>query len=225
VISVILPAGGAGKRMRAGGPKVFIKLAGKPILIRALEAFRGIGGIREIVLALPPRRISKAISEFGGAFRRLGVTKIVSGGAERQESVANALAVVSSRAELVLVHDAARPLVTKKEIRAVLKAARSSGAAIVALPARDTVKQVGRGGKIERTLDRSNLWQALTPQVFKAGLLREAHAKSRGRRATDDAQLVERLGKKVVVVPGSASNIKITTREDLRLAEALLRCA
>jgi 2-C-methyl-D-erythritol 4-phosphate cytidylyltransferase len=209
--------------MRFRRPKALVELGGKPILIRCLEAFRGVGGIREIVLALPRAHCARAVSRYGEHFRRLGVKKIVSGGPTRRRSVANALSVVRSESKWILVHDAARPLVTKGEIRAVLKAARGGGAAIAALPVSDTLKEVGRGGRIVRTHDRSGLWRALTPQVFRADLLRRAHARRGRGSATDDAQLVERLGQRVRVVEGLAGNIKITTRSDLRLAEALLK--
>lgn len=223
MISVIVPAGGSGRRMKGRVPKIFLDLAGKPMLVRTLEVFRGIRGIGEIILALPPRRISRAIDRYGRRFRDLGVTKIAPGGASRQESVANALAVVESRADWVLVHDAARPLVTGREIRAVLRAARKTGAAILARPARDTLKQVDGRGRVVRTLDRTRIRHALTPQAFRAELLREAHRRRGGRPATDDAQLVERLGRKISVVEGSNWNLKVTTSEDLRMARRLFR--
>ena len=222
MIAVILPAGGAGTRMKSSTPKALVKLRGKPLLIRSLEAFQGIRGIREIVLALPPRSIRGVLRKYGKALQRLGVTKIAPGGETRQESVQNALSVVESDIRWVVVHDAARPLVTKEEIRAVLRVARRFGAAITAIPAKDTIKEVESGGRITRTLDRSKLWLALTPQAFRADWLRQAHSRAWGKPATDDAQLLERIGKKIRVVSGSSRNFKITTKEDLKLAEALL---
>jgi 2-C-methyl-D-erythritol 4-phosphate cytidylyltransferase len=155
--------------------------------------------------------------------RRTPLT-VVAGGRTRQDSVWLALQAVPDDAQLVVVHDAVRPLITAKLVDAVVAAAATSGAAICALPVAETVKRV-RGDLVESTLDRSELWAVQTPQAFRADLLREAHEKARrdGIVGTDDAMLVERLGHPVRVVPGLPENVKITTPEDLRRARRGVR--
>jgi 2-C-methyl-D-erythritol 4-phosphate cytidylyltransferase len=150
--------------------------------------------------------------------------KVVSGGAERQDSVRYALAQVPSDADIVLIHDAVRPFMTQRMIDEVVAAARKGGAAIIALPTRDTVKQVRPDRVIERTVDRTSLWLAQTPQAFRRDWIEIAHRKAHaeGVQATDDAFLVEWLGHSVVVVEGSGENIKVTRPEDLVIGEAIL---
>jgi 2-C-methyl-D-erythritol 4-phosphate cytidylyltransferase len=152
----------------------------------------------------------------------LGI-QVIDGGAERHDSVANALARVKPEADFVCVHDAARPCLVNEWIDKVFDAAQKTGAAIFAIPVSGTLKRVGPDHVIQETVSRSGLWEAQTPQVFRRELLLEAYAKRGSFAATDDAQLVERLGHAVAVVPGSPVNLKITTREDLRLAEQALR--
>jgi 2-C-methyl-D-erythritol 4-phosphate cytidylyltransferase len=148
---------------------------------------------------------------------------VINGGAERSDSVAAALARVRPEAEFVCVHDAARPCLSEAWIDEVFRAAEKTGAAILAVPVSSTLKRVGVDRKIQETVSRDGLWEAQTPQVFRRELLLEAHARREGFAATDDAQLVERIGQVVSVVPGSLINIKITTKEDLRLAEQALK--
>jgi 2-C-methyl-D-erythritol 4-phosphate cytidylyltransferase len=152
------------------------------------------------------------------------VTKVVPGGAERQDSVRHALEAVPEDADLVLVHDAVRPFLTERMVEDVVRMARAKGAAIVALPVRDTVKQVGADRVIERTVDRGPLWLAQTPQAFRRDWLLAAHRKAltEGVRATDDAYLVEWSGHPVSVIEGSGENIKVTRPEDLVIGEAIL---
>ena len=148
---------------------------------------------------------------------------VVEGGAERSDSVEAALARVKPEADFVCVHDAARPCLADAWIDQVFQAAERSDAAILAVPVGGTLKRVGPGNKIVETVSREGLWEAQTPQVFRRQLLLDAYARRDGFQATDDAQLVERLGRPVTVVLGSAVNIKITTREDLRLAEQAMK--
>ena len=148
---------------------------------------------------------------------------VVEGGAERAESVSKALARVKPDIDFVCVHDAARPCLANEWITKVFEAAEKTGAAIFAIPVAGTLKRVGPDHKIEETLPRAAMWEAQTPQVFRRELLLEAHAKRGDFPATDDAELVERLGQPVTVVPGSPINLKIATREDLRLAEQALK--
>ena len=160
--------------------------------------------------------------KFGGNAALLGI-EIVEGGAERYDSVVKALERVKPEAEFVAVHDAARPCIVDAWIDAVFAAAVKTGAAILASPINGTIKRAAKDQTIEETVARENLWEAQTPQVFRRQLLIDAYARRGKEPATDDAQLVERLGQKVTIVTGSPMNIKITTKEDLRIASALLK--
>ena len=213
--TAVIAAAGSGERLGAGGPKAFVPLAGRPMLDYSLEAMRAAGSITQIVVAIPPGHVH----ELGGHD-----LTVVSGGETRSESVARAVEAVGT--ELVVVHDAARPLVTPELVDAVLEQLESDpdcGAVVAATPVSDTIKQVARGMEVDSTLDRSALWAAQTPQAFRTGVLREALG-STGvlRQATDDAMLVERIGGKVVLHEAPAENIKVTTPLDLKLAELLL---
>jgi 2-C-methyl-D-erythritol 4-phosphate cytidylyltransferase len=179
--------------------------------------------VRAVVVAVPEPHLARARRLLRRAAPAVSVT-VVPGGDSRQASVERALQAAPAGAGLIVVHDAVRPFVTRALIDGVLAAARVDGAAICALPVAETVKQVA-GGWVETTLDRARLWAVQTPQAFQAALLREAHDKARrdGFVGTDDAMLVERLGHRVRVVPGSERNIKITTPTDLQQARAWVR--
>jgi 2-C-methyl-D-erythritol 4-phosphate cytidylyltransferase len=234
-VAAIVVAGGIGKRLKSRIHKSFVPLAGRPMLgwvLRALERSPSVG---EIVI-VAHRGDLAAARQLARRERYRKVVTVVPGGGSRMASVACGLKAVPARAKWVLVHDAARPLVTPQLIEATIKAARRAKAAIAAVPVVPTIKQA-RGVWVEKTLDRGKLWAVQTPQVFERKLLEEAHlramASARGsltRRfsahgfsATDDAALVEAIGKRVKIVPGSERNIKVTTPEDLRIAEALLK--
>jgi 2-C-methyl-D-erythritol 4-phosphate cytidylyltransferase len=212
----VIAAAGTGERLGAGGPKAFVELAGRPMLEWSLDAFRGASSIDEIVIAAPPDDQQRAAEQ--------GVVA-VAGGAHRSESVANALALCGG--EIVVVHDAARPLVTPGLIDAVveeLAAEEDAAGVIAATPVTDTIKQAGDGDRVERTLDRSGLWAVQTPQAFRAGALREALSDLDSlSEASDDAMLVERRGGRILIHPTSPDNIKVTTPFDLRVAELILR--
>jgi 2-C-methyl-D-erythritol 4-phosphate cytidylyltransferase len=224
-IAVIIPA--AGRSTRFGGleKKPFVLLDGRAIWQRAAELFWTRNSVSRVYLVIPPEDREDFRKRFGGlvAFNNIAV---VNGGAERFESVANALAQIPDTVEFVAVHDAVRPLTPAPLIDAVFEAARKHGAAMPALPVADTLKQVEPTSlRITGTIPRAGLWQAQTPQVFRRDWLVEAYAR-RAEHATpitDDAQLVEALGHSVYVVTGSPFNFKITTREDLTLAEAVLK--
>ena len=212
----MIAAAGSGQRLGAGGPKAFVELAGRPMLEWSLDAFRAASTIAEIVVAAPPGEDDRV--------REQDVVA-VAGGEHRSESVANALAVCTK--EFVVVHDAARPLVTPGLIDAMveeLAAEEDAAGVIAATPVTDTIKQVGGEGRVERTLDRSGLWAVQTPQVFRSDALREALADPDSLPdASDDAMLVERAGGRVVIHSTSPDNIKVTTPFDRRVAELLLR--
>ena len=227
MVSVILPAAGRGKRMKAGVNKVFLRLMGKPILFHTLRAFAAVPEVQEIVVVTgaeevePLRRALQGLGLFREAAKSV---KVVAGGSERQYSVWNGLKASSEASDVVLVHDAARPLVSRATIEAVIEAARAHGAAIAAVPEKNTVKVV-KDGVVTATPDRSTLWAVQTPQGFSRSLLMAANekAESDGFLGTDDASLVERYGARVHVVMDSYQNIKVTTPEDLVVAEAFLR--
>ena len=212
----MIAAAGSGQRLGAGGPKAFIAVAGRPMLEWSLDAFRAASTISEIVVAAPPGE-HDSVSDQG--------VIAVAGGEHRSESVANALALCEG--EFIVVHDAARPLVTPGLIDAMveeLAAEEDAAAVIAATPVTDTIKQVGDEGQVERTLDRSGLWAVQTPQAFRADALREALADSDSLPgASDDAMLVERRGGRILIHSNAADNIKVTTPFDLRVAELQLR--
>lgn len=212
----MIAAAGSGDRLGAGGPKAFVELAGRPLLDWSLEAFRAASSIAEIVVAAPPGQ--------EGSVAERGVVA-VAGGEHRSESVANAVELCGG--EIVVVHDAARPLVTAALIDAVvgqLASDEDAAGAIAAAPVTDTIKQAGHGGQVERTLDRAGLWSVQTPQAFRTDALREALSDPDSLpEATDDAMLVERRGGRVLIHQAPAENLKVTRRIDLRVAELLLR--
>lgn len=219
-VSAIVLAAGKGKRFRSRIPKPFVSLAGRSIIEYCLGTFGAIRDIKQIIIAVSPEgksAVRKALER-----RSLGEALIVSGGARRQDSVRNALRAVDPRAQIVLVHDGVRPFVRPATVSALIRSAAGSGAAIAAVPAKATIKKVS-GSCVKETLRREDLWEAQTPQAFKRDILVEAYRAGGGKTATDDASLVERLGIRVAIVRGEYTNIKITTPEDLVIAEVLLK--
>jgi 2-C-methyl-D-erythritol 4-phosphate cytidylyltransferase len=212
-----------------GGPvrKQYRSLAGRPILAHTLAAVAACPEIVEIVLVVPAEDHEMCRETVLAPLAFSTPVRIVSGGAERQISVFNGLQALSNGINLVAVHDGVRPFVRPAEFSAVLAAAQEHGAAILAVPAADTLKRADGQGNVRETLDRADIWMALTPQAFRLDLLKKAHAAAHNEHAlgTDDAALIERLGHPVHLVPGSRTNLKITTPEDLILAQALLAAA
>lgn len=211
--SAVIVAGGSGSRM--GRPKQMLPLGAKPVLVRTVEAFLQTPEIKEIVVVTPTENRAELQKRFPGiVFADPGKTRLL--------SVKNGFLKTSAASQLVAVHDGARPLVEPAHISACLQAARQYGAAVLAVPVKDTVK-VCEGGFVQNTLDRAVLWAAQTPQCYRRPVLAEALEKfGQEEGATDESQLVEKLGIKVRVVPSSYKNNKITTPEDLIFAEALL---
>jgi 2-C-methyl-D-erythritol 4-phosphate cytidylyltransferase len=212
-IALILAAG-SGERLGLSRPKALVELAGRPLVDWSIEALSGVGGIETVVVALPP-----------GTPAPPGV-RAVDGGAVRSDSVRRALGATGD-GDPVLIHDAARPLLTAalaSSVIAALLADDSADAAIAAVPVTDTVKRVGGGNVVSETLDRRQLWAVQTPQVFRRAPLERALAVPGAvlAEATDDAWLIERAGGKVIVVRASEENLKVTTRLDLEVAETLL---
>jgi 2-C-methyl-D-erythritol 4-phosphate cytidylyltransferase len=221
--TVILVAAGPGTRLAAGGPKAFVSIGGTAIVVHAARSVSAPEGVTEVVVVCPPGMLERtaALISSNGPWRC--PIHLVEGGAERQDSVRCGLERAGA-ADLVAIHDAARPFVPSDVIARALDAAARDGAALVAVPCTDTVKRVSEDGVVEETLPRDRIWLAQTPQAFRAPVIRDAHARARaaGIVATDDAALVERLGLPVRIVPGSAENRKITTAADLRWAEWFL---
>jgi 2-C-methyl-D-erythritol 4-phosphate cytidylyltransferase len=224
LVVALVPAAGRGLRMGGSVPKQFLSLGGEPLIVQSLRTLQAAPVVDQIILAVPSADIDYCEKEIVSRHRFTKVTKVVAGGAERQDSVRHALAQVPVDTEIVIIHDAVRPFMTQGMLAEVVVAARSGGAAIIALPMRDTVKQVRTDGTIERTVDRAPLWLAQTPQAFRRDWIEKAHEKAyaEGIRATDDAFLVEWLGYSVTVVEGSGENIKVTRPEDLIIGEAIL---
>lgn len=222
----IIAAAGTGSRMASDRPKQFLQLAGTPIIFHTLKPFELCDSIHEVIVVLPAEDSAEFLAQAGKhGVRKLA--RVVPGGATRADSVKRGLqAIRSATAEIVAVHDGVRPFVTVEEIDNTVAAARRDGAAILARPATDTIKLV-ENNAIVKTLDRRSLRQALTPQCFRYELLRRAYDQVdvNDPLLTDESALVERLGQPVTVVEGSTRNIKITTRLDLLLAEALLKAS
>jgi 2-C-methyl-D-erythritol 4-phosphate cytidylyltransferase len=216
----------AGRSERMGGvDKLLAPLAGRPLLSYAIDAFMGCGDIDEVIVVASEENRSAVevlTSPEDGAGKPRLPMRLVLGGPRRRDSVLAGLEALSPECEYVIVHDGARPRVTGALIKAVLAAARETGAAIAAIPVSDTVKLATTDGIVRDTLDRDSLWLAQTPQAFRRDLLLKAYRQMPGD-ATDDAGLVEALGHPVRLIEGARENLKVTTPADLRLAEALLR--
>ncbi len=221
-VAVILPAAGDSSRYRdANYKKPFAPLAGRAVWLHSAEKFLAREDVGQVILVIAPEDREAFQQKFSANAAILGID-VVDGGAERYDSVTKALTRVKPELELVCIHDAARPCLADEWITRVFEAAARTGAAILGVPVTNTLKRVGANQQIGETVSREGLWEAQTPQVFHRQLLLDAYAQRGDFKATDDAQLVERLGRPVTIVQGSPINLKITTREDLRLAEKLL---
>jgi 2-C-methyl-D-erythritol 4-phosphate cytidylyltransferase len=218
-VTVIIPAAGVGKRMGGGTAKQFLLLRGEPVLTHTVRLFVACPLVDEIIVAAGD--VEQTIALVGHLPK---VTRVVAGGTERQDSVWAALQVVTSRPRIICVHDAARPLLPAAILQSVLHAAAEHPVQVLAVPVKDTVKVADADGYVAATPDRRTLWAVQTPQVFHAEILTSAfrQAAADGFIGTDCASLVERLGTPVRIHPGHSENLKLTTPEDLLLAEAIL---
>ncbi|MBI5596786.1 MAG: 2-C-methyl-D-erythritol 4-phosphate cytidylyltransferase [Elusimicrobia bacterium] len=215
-VGAVIVAAGSGTRM--GRPKQFLPLCGLPVCEWALKAFLDCPEVVKVALVLSPENIGLHGARLAG--ERVAV---VPGGATRMGSVRNGFAALPPEVDAVAVHDGARPLVTPAVIRAAVEAALRTGAAVVSVPAKDTLKRAAPDGTVAETPDRAQYWQAQTPQAYRRGVLADALSRfAQEADATDESQLVERTGQKVSIVEGSYENIKVTTPEDLVTAEAFL---
>ncbi|MEX0792918.1 MAG: 2-C-methyl-D-erythritol 4-phosphate cytidylyltransferase [Pirellulaceae bacterium] len=220
--SVILPA--AGQSTRFGDrfyKKVFAPLADRPVWLHSAERFLARNDVIQVILVISPEDSEEFHARFAANVLILGID-VTTGGESRSDSIAKGLAMVHPDAEFVAVHDAARPCLADAWIDRLFRKVREVDAAMLAVPVAATLKKVNSEGQIEQTISREQVWEAQTPQVFRKDLLVQAYANRDNFEATDDAQLVERLGKPVHVVRGSAMNLKITTKEDLMLAKHIL---
>jgi 2-C-methyl-D-erythritol 4-phosphate cytidylyltransferase len=221
----VVAGAGDGVRLGAAVPKALVGLAGRPLVVHAVDALLAGAGITAVVVAVPGAAVER-VRQLLAAHIPPGVSwEVVAGGSDRQESVHRALDVLPQDCGLVAIHDAARPFVTRRVVAECLRVAGERGAAVAGLPATDTVKQVAGDASVVRTLDRSAIWLAQTPQVFRTSLIRDAHrrALADGVTATDDAALIEHYGGTVWMVRGDTTNIKITTPSDLAWAEWALQ--
>lgn len=221
MVTAIIPAAGASRRM-GGTNKIFLELLGESILIRTLKIFSQSARVDFLIVAT--NEIS-AVTEMLKSTPKLKPWAVTAGGSERQYSIANALKILPPATETVLVHDAARPLVSLETIEKVIDAAEKFGGAIAAVPAKNTIKIIDAAGFVQSTPPRKDLVEVQTPQGFQKEILLQAYAQAAADNflGTDDASLVERIGGKIKIVSGSYQNIKITTPEDIQIAESFLR--
>lgn len=222
-LGVIIVAAGTGSRMRTTISKQYLQLANKPVLVHTLEVFEQIEALCEIVVVTGPSDIER-INTYIAQYQLHKVKQVVIGGADRQASVYHGLRALSAGIEWVLIHDGVRPLVTSDLITNCWEAAQETGAAVAAVPMKDTIKQVNEEDHIVATLQRESLRAVQTPQAFRRSLIVKAHqqAYEKGWTGTDDAALVEALGHPVKVVAGDYRNLKLTTPEDLAIAALFL---
>jgi 2-C-methyl-D-erythritol 4-phosphate cytidylyltransferase len=224
-IAALIPAAGRGRRMGGEVAKPFLRIGGREILARTLEVFETCCVIDEVWVMVAREHCAlcrQAVVEHYGFHKVRGV---IAGGITRQESVWRGLQRLGEGIDLVVVHDGVRPFVSKALLRETLRQAARYGAAIAAVPVKDTLKRVSKRGEVEATVSREGLWRVQTPQAFQRQMLQAAflHAWEQGIRATDESGLIEALGQQVKIVPGVESNIKVTTPDDLLVCESLLR--
>lgn len=241
-VSVIIPAAGSNKRMNppgrikgfpqdrvpckqvlrdeVGKRKPFILLAGKPVVAHALDVFRKIKSVKEIILVVNKKDLKTAKRFFSAA-----AVKIIQGASARSGSVFNGLKIVDKNCNIVLIHDGVRPFVTRDIVTRSIRAAARFGAAVAAVPAISTIKTGDKRGFVGSTLNRRRLWEIQTPQAFRKDIIINAFKRfaGRGAKITDDAMLVERTGRKVKIIRGSYRNIKITTPDDIKIAKAIMK--
>lgn len=224
-VSAVIVAGGSGKRMNSQTKKQFIKLQDKMILAYALEAFQKAANISEIIVVVAEEDKEEVIEKIIKPYNYSKVKHVVNGGKERQDSVYNGLMKVAKESEYVMIHDGARPFISQEIINKALLETKEKKATIVAVKVKDTIKVIGEKGEVISTPNREMLWSVQTPQSFEKQLIIKAYNKAReeGLVVTDDSMVVEHYGHQVYLVEGDYCNIKITTKEDLVAAEAILK--
>jgi 2-C-methyl-D-erythritol 4-phosphate cytidylyltransferase len=223
--AAVIVSAGKGHRLPGERKKQFLSLAGKPILCHTLDPFEACPSIDFIHLVVGQEDMTYTLQEIVEAYGYRKVSQIVPGGKLRQESVKNGIDSLSGEVDIVAIHDGVRPFVTQRMIEESIQGARQFKAVVLAIPVKETIKMAGEDRTVLKTLDRESLWQIQTPQTFQLDLIRQALHKATqdGFIGTDDASLVERIGGKVHILPGSYTNIKITTPEDLILGHLILK--
>jgi 2-C-methyl-D-erythritol 4-phosphate cytidylyltransferase len=221
----VIVSAGKGHRFIEGKKKQFYFLEGKPILAHTLEKFESCPLVRSVFLVVGQEDMDYCMKEVVEKFQFQKISQIVPGGKRRQESVKNGIDALPKDSEIVAIHDGVRPFITRTMIEDSIHSAVRNGAVVFAMPVKETIKMSNPDGTVLKTLDRESLWQIQTPQTFQVNIIKEAYyrATKDGFIGMDDATLVERIGGKVHILPGSYANIKITTPEDLSLASLLLR--
>ena len=219
-VIAIIAAAGTGKRIGGEFPKQYLKIAGKPILVYTLEKFDGCHAVGEIILVVEKEKIGLA----EGLLEEWEIRKtvhVIAGGVERQDSIHRALGVLPEQTEWVAIHDGVRPFVSLEKISEVIQAGQDFGAAILAVPEKNTIKKAVEGW-VEQTISRKDIWEIQTPQVFKAEWLKTSYTRAFKNHyySTDDAALIEQAGHRVRLVRGEENNIKITSPADLIIAKA-----
>lgn len=224
-VSVIIAAAGMSNRMGSKVNKQFLAIDNKPILAHSIEKYEKCKYIDEIIVVTKEEEVEYCRKEIVKKYRFKKVANIVKGGKERQDSIYNGLLALNERTDIVLSHDGARPFVKVETIEAGIKGVIEHGACVIGVPVKDTIKVIDNEEKVHHTPKRSLLWAAQTPQCFWADLLKKGYemAAKEGILGTDDSSLVERTGHKIKMIMGSYDNIKITTPEDLIIAESLLK--
>ena len=218
----IIPTAGMGARFQTDLPKPLVELCGKPLCVYALEIFEKSPVIDSVILVGQKEKLSQ-LQDIVDQYGLKKIVQVVAGGETRRESVANGLFVIDDDTDVVVIHDGVRPLVSLKVIEGAVALCDQWGAVVAAVPVKSTIKKVNKDSRlVEATLDRDKLWEIQTPQVFKKELLLKAHQQNKVSNPTDDAVMVEQLGIKVKVSPGDYKNIKITTQEDLAIAQTFL---
>lgn len=220
--AVIIVAAGSGSRMQAAVPKQYLPLAGRPLLVHSIDPFARCPFVERIIVVVPAERIEETGEILAAYSADWPPVSVVAGGRRRQDSVKNGLDRISDDDQIVLVHDGARPFVSASLIERCFNEIVATGAAIAAVPVKDTVKQAGVDGRVAATVDRTHLWLAQTPQGARKTHLVAAFARLGDREVTDESSLLEAAGIPVRLVPGEETNIKITTPEDLVFAEAMV---
>jgi len=223
MVSAVIVAAGKGIRMNDAVRKQYLPLAGRPVLAHSLTLFENCNLINKIILVVPEDDFDYCRNNILPMLK--SKINLVAGGRERQDSVYNGLIAVGENNGIVIIHDGVRPFANNEMLESCIRGAKKHGACIVGVPIQDTLKKISILNNIEKTIERNNIWLAQTPQAFQYEIIRKAHenARLRGHTGTDDAFLVEQIGNPVKIVKGNKNNIKITTREDLKLAQAMLQ--
>ncbi|OGH96783.1 MAG: 2-C-methyl-D-erythritol 4-phosphate cytidylyltransferase [Candidatus Melainabacteria bacterium GWF2_32_7] len=219
-ISAIIPAAGSGTRFGSNKNKLLENINGMPVIIHTLQTISSIDAIDEIIVCTSDNIIDE-IKNLVSKYNISKVKQVILGGVTRQESVFKGLKTLNNP-DIVIIHDGARPLITRDIVENSIKTATEKGAAIVAVPTKDTIKRVNKENRIIETLNREELWNIQTPQVFNYKDILEAHIKFQGQNFTDDSALIEALGMPSFTVMGSYKNIKVTTQEDIKIAEVFI---